>query len=241
MQAAVVDSAWPAPPPYYLQPRREPPAPIAGKFSMFGVQRDTSPEPAPELEKQLYPSNTASPCAELRRLNRSLLHSFLQLLQLMEESPMQCNTEVAHIQTLLLNMHHLLNSFRPHHAFDQLIGILQAQVDAKQKLLDELDAASCSAHDISVEDLKETAPLESNDADSDSGVQGSRKREFDELMGSVNGALNRNVRQSSAEKDSAEIEIDSLEAQAKNNSIGGNAKNETLAKLLQSLDTIPPP
>ena len=47
---------------------------------------------------------------------------------------------------LLLNTHHLLNSFRVNHAREELIASVQAQLDAKQQLLDELEAACAEAH-----------------------------------------------------------------------------------------------
>ena len=48
---------------------------------------------------------------------------------------------VEDIKTLLLNMHHLINSFRSHHAREEVVASLQAQVVAKQRLLNELDVA----------------------------------------------------------------------------------------------------
>ena len=58
--------------------RGEPPPPIQGEFSMFGVQRSSEPPQPASLDEQLY-DPTAPSCSELRKLNRSLLHSFLQL------------------------------------------------------------------------------------------------------------------------------------------------------------------
>ena len=45
---------------------------------------------------------------------------------------------VERIKVLLLNTHHLLNSFRVNHAREELIASVQAQLDAKQQLLDEI-------------------------------------------------------------------------------------------------------
>ena len=89
---AAAEYAWPAPPPFR---RRDPPAPVEGEFSMYGVTRSTGPPVAPPLEEQVYDAScvqscAADVCAELRQLNRSLLQSFLELTQLMAHSPSQC-------------------------------------------------------------------------------------------------------------------------------------------------------
>ena len=84
---AAAEQAWPAPPPFR---RRDPPAPVEGEFSMYGVTRSTGPPVAPPLEEQVYDASAADVRAELRELNRSLLQSFLELTQLMARSPSQC-------------------------------------------------------------------------------------------------------------------------------------------------------
>ena len=84
---AAAEHAWPAPPPFR---RRDPPAPVEGEFSMYGVTRSTGPPVAPPLEEQVYDASAADVRAELRQLNRSLLQSFLELTQLMAHSPSQC-------------------------------------------------------------------------------------------------------------------------------------------------------
>ena len=59
-------------------------------------------------------------------------------------SPPCCAVE--ELKALLLNMHHLLNTFRPHHAREEMISRLQAMADAKQQLLDDLAVACAAAH-----------------------------------------------------------------------------------------------
>lgn len=48
---------------------------------------------------------------------------------------------VEEIKILLLNTHHLLNSFRLHQAREEVIAHVQAQLDEKMQLLNELDVA----------------------------------------------------------------------------------------------------
>ena len=132
---ADAEAAWPAPPPFYRQGRREPPAPVEGEFTMYGVTRSTSPPPPAVLERQLYSLESASPAAELRRLNRSLLGAFVELV---ETDGKEAQSRVDHLQHLLLNFHHLLNSLRPQQAELELSQILQRQIEYKEELIGEL-------------------------------------------------------------------------------------------------------
>ena len=50
---AAAEHAWPAPPPFR---RRDPPAPVEGEFSMYGVTRSTGPPVAPPLQRCRTPS-----------------------------------------------------------------------------------------------------------------------------------------------------------------------------------------
>ena len=52
---------------------------------------------------------------------------------------------VAEVKLLLLNLQHLLNSFRPHAARGELIAILQRQIELKEQLISEIDAACADA------------------------------------------------------------------------------------------------
>ncbi len=52
---------------------------------------------------------------------------------------------MADLRTLFLNFEHLLNTFRPHEAREELIAIVKQQAEAKRQLADELDAARAEA------------------------------------------------------------------------------------------------
>lgn len=136
--------AWPAPPAFYCDDPREPPAPVLGEFSMYGVTRTTEPPEAPALEEQIY-QESASPCAELRRLHQMLLGQFVELLKIAEDNPSSYMSKVAEVRTLLLNLHHLLNALRPYEAREQLIAALEAQVEKKRRAVEELREADAAA------------------------------------------------------------------------------------------------
>lgn len=51
---------------------------------------------------------------ELKKLNRSLIVQYLDLLDVLEKNPSEYGKHIENISTILLNMHHILNAYRPH-------------------------------------------------------------------------------------------------------------------------------
>jgi len=126
------DTLPPDSPLHYLLP---PPPPPSGNYWSFSEYWQT-PEIHPTLEshgiQRLYSSSSSTPPShvlELRRLSKSLLLSFLELVGLLSVSPEEYAAKTADIQTMLFNMHRLINRYRPHQARETLCLMMEEQLE----------------------------------------------------------------------------------------------------------------
>ncbi|KAH8816026.1 MED7 protein-domain-containing protein [Xylogone sp. PMI_703] len=121
----------------------EPPA--EGIFNVFGDRFNINEE-LPSLEEQgiqqLYtsPSDTGGKHLDraliLKRIAKSLLLNFLELVGIMSINPEEYQEKVNDIRTLFINFHHLLNEYRPHQARESLILMMQDQLDRSKAEID---------------------------------------------------------------------------------------------------------
>ncbi|SMQ46225.1 unnamed protein product [Zymoseptoria tritici ST99CH_1A5] len=116
----------------YLIPP-EPPA--DGRYKVFGLAIDLHEKPA-TLEsagiEQLYPQHPSvrlSPQPHLISLARSLLTNFLSLTGILGQNPELFEDRVADLQTIMYNMHDLINQYRPHQARETLILMMEERVE----------------------------------------------------------------------------------------------------------------
>lgn len=124
----------------YLEPP-EPPA--EGTYRSFGDLynlNDVLPSLAEQGIDQLYtPSLSSSGSGSdpqshsdrtliLKRLAKSLLLNFLELMGIMSINPEQYAEKIQDLRTLFINFHHLLNEYRPHQARESLILMMEAQL-----------------------------------------------------------------------------------------------------------------
>lgn len=126
----------------YLVP---PEPPRDGKYSSFGQTIDLHAPPA-SLESagidQLYPTHPdvrLNPQPHLISLARSLLTTFLSLTGTLSQNPELYEGTVTDLQTIMYNMHDLINQYRPHQARASLILVMEARVERMKAEIQSID------------------------------------------------------------------------------------------------------
>ncbi|KAI6189903.1 Mediator of RNA polymerase II transcription subunit 7 [Aphelenchoides bicaudatus] len=133
-------SPFPQPPEYALNyttdniknQRTLKPPPVPKKFSVFGEEIDMEGkmmQSLPEIGlQQLYSSN-ANWKSELKKLNKSVVAAFLDLLEVLIKCPdnPERREKIETIRMLFINMHHLVNEYRPVQARDTLRQMMVKQ------------------------------------------------------------------------------------------------------------------
>ncbi|ODQ78926.1 hypothetical protein BABINDRAFT_162585 [Babjeviella inositovora NRRL Y-12698] len=78
---------------------------------------------------------------ELKKLLKSLLLNFLELVGILAVSSENFHLKIENIRTIIINIHHLLNEYRPHQSRESLILLLEKQIDSKQSEISLIDKA----------------------------------------------------------------------------------------------------
>ncbi|XP_039114936.1 mediator of RNA polymerase II transcription subunit 7a-like [Dioscorea cayenensis subsp. rotundata] len=164
--ASATSASFPPPPPYYRlykdyidDPKSapEPPPPLQESFPLFG-QHFTIDLVLPSLEdqgvRQLYPKSPIIDFKkELTSLNRELQLHILELADVLVERPSQYARRVEDISLIFKNLHHLLNSLRPHQARATLIHILERQIQRRKEAVDDVKRRRAEAQRLLKESL----------------------------------------------------------------------------------------
>lgn len=97
--------------------------------------------------KQLYADDddtisSKKKIEELHKLMDSLLVNFLELVGVMSVNPSEFHFKIEDLKLILININHLLNSYRPHQTRETLIMLLRKQIDSKRKDIVEIEDTS---------------------------------------------------------------------------------------------------
>ncbi|KAI6778547.1 uncharacterized protein J7T54_003297 [Emericellopsis cladophorae] len=135
--------------PEYLINLQPPAEPEDGKWRVFG-DHYTLEDKLPTLEEvgavslppthpsrlqsspsssQVAQNNHYDHALELKRLTKSLLLNFLELLTTLSQNPGHASAKISDINTLLINIHHALNEYRPHQARESAAELMQDHLD----------------------------------------------------------------------------------------------------------------
>ncbi|KAI6213563.1 Mediator of RNA polymerase II transcription subunit 7 [Aphelenchoides besseyi] len=152
-QAAQIVSPFPDPPEFAVlytddniaKNEIPKPPPIPKKFTVFGEEIDLEGrivQPLSEVGIQQYYSSSTNWKAELKKLNRSVVAAFLDLLEILIKSPdhPERMEKFDTIRILFINMHHLINEYRPIQARDTLRHIMVKQNKEIKTVNDKLRA-----------------------------------------------------------------------------------------------------
>ncbi|BBN69876.1 Mediator complex, subunit Med7 [Prunus dulcis] len=116
--------------------------PLRFKGHAFVMTDDILPSLEDQGVHQLYPKgpNIGMPPSvlELRSLNRELQLHILELADILVERPSQYARRVEDISLIFKNLHHLLNSLRPHQARATLIHILELQIQRRKQAVEDI-------------------------------------------------------------------------------------------------------
>ncbi|KAI6652571.1 Mediator of RNA polymerase II transcription subunit 7-like [Oopsacas minuta] len=115
-----------------------PPLPT-GEYLVFGLPYHVNDPLIRPLEDQnitrLYKiGDETTRVEEMKKLNKSILLTFLDLLHILSNNPTSPDriARIEHLQLLFINLHHLVNEFRPHQARETIRTVIEHQ--SKQKL-----------------------------------------------------------------------------------------------------------
>ncbi|KAJ0244022.1 hypothetical protein HA466_0199850 [Hirschfeldia incana] len=131
-------ATYPPPPPYYRlykdhtenpDSALQPPSSIEGTYT-----DDVFPSLEEQVVPQLYPKDSnVDYKKELRSLNTELQLHVLELADVLVEMPSRYAKRIGEISSIFKNLHHLLNSLRPHQARTTLIHIMELQIQQRKQ------------------------------------------------------------------------------------------------------------
>jgi mediator of RNA polymerase II transcription subunit 7 len=126
----------------YLRPPPPPPI-VAENYTTFGQKQvidPTKPSSLP-LDELLFDPNQPKldHAFLLKKLTTSLLLNFLELSTILSLNPTQYQEKLDDFRQLFLNVHVVINMYRPHQARESAKDLLESRLEDGQREIDECD------------------------------------------------------------------------------------------------------
>jgi len=132
-----------------------PPKVVTGDYMLFGHTHGVDDHVIQPLEsqgiKRLYSTDeNFDHIVEMKKLNHSILVNYLELLDVMIDAPHSPERvkKIEEIKILFINLHHLINEFRPHQARETLRIMLHRQKKSRLETAQRLRMNIEKARDI---------------------------------------------------------------------------------------------
>ncbi|EHY58110.1 Mediator of RNA polymerase II transcription subunit 7 [Exophiala dermatitidis] len=126
----------------YLTPPPPPPA-TAEYYTTFGQKQVIDPTKPSSLPRDQLLFDPDSPdlnhAVLLDRLTKSLLLNFLELTSILSLDPTKYAEKMEDIRQLVLNIHVVINMYRPHQARESVKDMLEEILEEGQREIDECD------------------------------------------------------------------------------------------------------
>ncbi|KAG0670213.1 Mediator of RNA polymerase II transcription subunit 7 [Maudiozyma exigua] len=102
------------------------------------LYKKSDTEQAEEGDGTNVPTSYHYKTQELRKLLKSLLLNYLELVGVLSINPELYEPKMENIRTILTNIHHLLNEYRPHQSRESLIMLLEEQLEHKKTEIQQI-------------------------------------------------------------------------------------------------------
>ncbi|KAI1610353.1 MED7 protein-domain-containing protein [Exophiala viscosa] len=135
----------------YLRP--PPPPPDSAEFyTTFGQKQVIDPTKPSSLPREQLLFNPDDPdlnhAVLLSKLTKSLLLNFLELTSVLSLDPTKYEEKVEDIRQLVLNVHVVINMYRPHQARESVKEMLEGFLEDGEKEIEECDRLKSRAEDL---------------------------------------------------------------------------------------------
>jgi mediator of RNA polymerase II transcription subunit 7 len=140
--------------PFELAVLRPPPPPTAGEYKTFERPNQVNPraDPPPD-DILLFNINSPrfNPAVMLTRLTKSIMLNFLELITIMTENPTERTEKIQDIRRLMINVHAVINVYRPHQARESVRERLQGMLEDGEREMEQCDEAKEKVKDFLAE------------------------------------------------------------------------------------------